>query len=158
MVSGLLLILAAPVSVWRLTGEVLDELPDTPGIEYRDTRHRVGALSDPMFVVARRTWTDTSEAEIRQALLDGGFETSSIGLAKPCCGDADAVVVLELIEGPEVGRVEVRLTTADVDIQGAVVIFALLGLALAVPGLGLVVTSWDSLRASRADRRHPTRV
>lgn len=161
MITGFLLMLVAPVSVWRVSGEVLDELPAIDGVESSDTRHRVSALRDPLFIVARRTWTGTTVDEVERALLDDGFETWTAGrrsaLAKSCCGDYDAVVV-DLVDGSEPGQVEARLTTADGDVQGAVVIFILLGLALAVPGLSLLVTARSSTEPPAPDRRHPAGV
>ena len=161
VITGFLLLLALPVSVWRVSGEVLDELPPVEGAEVGDTRHRVSALRDPLFIVARRTWTGTTVDEVRRVLLDDGFDTWTAGrrsaLAKPCCGDYDAVVV-DLVDGPEPGQVEARLTTADGDVQGAAVIFTLLGLALAVPGLGLLATARTPTEPPTPDRRHPAGV
>lgn len=76
-VLGLLLALFPFISVWRLSGEVLDELPSIPGSATTDDRNRLGAIFDDDFTLATRTYADVTVDQVREALADRAFEPTS---------------------------------------------------------------------------------
>lgn len=133
---GLLIALFPFISVWRVSGQVLDELPEISGSESTDQRHRFGAMFDGDFVLATRTYRQTTVDVVRDALARDGFEPGSMagrrGLTRPCCGDYDAVWVD--VQDRDPGSVVAVLTVADGDVQVSCPIFALFGIALAFAG------------------------
>ena len=71
-VIGLLIALFPIVSVARLPGQVLHELPIIADAEATDTQKRLGALFDDDFVLATRTYTGTDAEPIRSTLIAAG--------------------------------------------------------------------------------------
>lgn len=146
---GATIALVPIVSVLRVSGQVLDELPEIPAAEIRDDRNRLGALFDDDFVLASRTYQPATPRAVRDALVSGGFEVHGFGerqwLVKPCCGEYDGVWVQ--IEPAADRSVVALLSVADSDIQSSWPIFIVLGLLLLAPG---------SLLVSRAAAGGPT--
>ena len=130
---GVLIALFPFISVWRLSGQVLEELPQVLESETTDQRHRFGAMFDDDFVLATRTYRDTTADVVPNALRSDGFEPAFLGdrrwSAKACCGDYDAVFVD--VQERDPGSVIAVLTVADSDFQVSWPIFALLGVVLA---------------------------
>ena len=139
-VLGMLIALFPVISVWRVSGQVLTQLPELTA-DVDDDRHRF-AIPDPDFVLATRTYHDMSESELEAALVEAGFESTSAGgkryLSKECCGEYDAVLV-QIEEGPEDVAVA-TLTAADADVQLSWLFFAILGLPVMVAGAVGVLT------------------
>ncbi len=145
-VSGLLLATAGVVlalwpvlSVWRVSGQVLDELPPIDGVETTDDRSPLSALTDPEFRLATRTYRGAEPETVESALLAAGFTRSGPAgqLSRDCCGEYDAVWV-DVTDGSD-ALVIAELTTADADVQVAGPIFALLGLCVIAIGIGLAM-------------------
>ncbi len=132
---GLLALLYPPVSVWRVSGTALNQLPAEAG-EITDARNRF-ALGDPDFVVATRVYHDRSPDEVRELLLENGFETIGADEAsKECCGDWDAMVASWAAD--DAGGTSVSLTPADGDIQVTWPLFAIVSAVLITVGFGVV--------------------
>lgn len=133
---GLLIALFPFISVWRVSGQVLDELPEISGSESTDQRHRFRAMFDDDFVLATRTYRDTTVDSVLDALARDGFKTQGIAgrrwLTRPCCGEYDAVGV-DVQETDRVSVVAI-LTVADSDFQVSWPFFAFFGIALASAG------------------------
>lgn len=151
VVVGLLIALFPLFSVSRLPGQVLHELPIIPDAEAIDTHARVGALFDDDFVLATRTYTGVDAEPIRSTLVAAGFESRAIDgelwFARECCGEYDEVWVR--VGEPDLnGHVEATLTVADDDVRTAAGLFALIGLALFVPGLLIALSGLLRPRAS----------
>lgn len=125
------------VSVWRISGQVLDELPPIEGTSI-DDRRGVSALWDGDFTLATRTYLDADPDQVRRGFA--GFQSTSVGtipyLAKECCGEWDAVFV-SLAEGPGPGSTVATVTVFDSDIQATYPFLVMFGLFLAVIGLGI---------------------
>jgi hypothetical protein len=137
VVVGLGIALFPLLSVQRLTGQALDELPIIPDAEATDTRNPLGALLDDDYVLATRSYTGVEAEPIRSRLVAAGFEAMVVNgelwLAKPCCGNDELRV---RVDEPDLnGRVVATLTEADDDIRTAARLFVIIGLALFVPGL-----------------------
>lgn len=131
---GLLVALFPVVSVWRVSGHVIDQLPETAA-ETEDDRHRL-AIFDPAFVLATRTYVATATQDVEDALGKAGFQDVRAAgeryLSKDCCGEYDAVWVL-VDEGPD-GATVAQLTVADADIQLSWPYFLIFGLTGTVIG------------------------
>ncbi len=152
------------LSVWRVSGQVLDELPEIaefpvtemPDTEIKDDRNRLGAIFDDDFVLASRTYRTATPDTIRDALISSGFEVHGIGqgqwLVKPCCGEYDGVLV-QIEPGGDQSAVAL-LSAVDSDIQSSWPIFIVLGLLLLIPGWLLV----SRIAASEPNESAPERT
>lgn len=139
---GLFVALLPVVSVWRVSGQVLRELPEISGSEVVDERHRF-ALSNDDFLLATRSYGDATVEVVRGSLVADGFEPLSIDgeqwLSKPCCGEYDAVWVhLEASPGQDTLTVA-TLTVADSDIQLSWPIITMLGTLVLLAGAAVTV-------------------
>lgn len=142
-ILGAAIALVPFLSVWRVSGQVLDELPEIPATEISDDRSRFGALFEDEFVLATRTYRTTTPNVVRDALISSGFDVHGFGegewLIKPCCGEYDGVwVQIEAADGQSVVAV---LSATDSDIQISWPILLVLGLLLLIPGCLLVSRS-----------------
>lgn len=149
---GLLIGLFPMISVWRLSGDVLGQLPELAAAEVNDDRHRF-AVADSDFVLATRTYQGATPTEVDAALDEAGFESTSargeLYLFKPCCGAYDAVWAQVSNAGD--GATEVSLTVADSDIQTTWVLFAVFGSLLVL--FGIIVLKGSLLRSTRLKSR-----
>ena len=149
--AGLFLLLYPAISVWRLTGEVLDLVPADIGESSTDDRHRLALLDSGDFILAERTFTEVTALEVRAELQAAGFQGSTLGgslvLSLDCCGSYDAVTVA--LTDQDGGETLARISVADSDVVFTWPI-------IAVPGLFLLGLVWLSLRiptaAPSADR------
>lgn len=153
---GLLIALFPLISVWRVSGQVLDELPPISAAGVHDDRHRF-AIPDPDFVLATRTYEGLAAVDVEAALLGGGFESISAGterwLSKDCCGEYDAVWVQVVDDGS--GSAVATLTAADSDVQLSWPFFLVLGLPLLLGGgLGAVAALRRPSRQSNEASGH----
>ena len=143
--AGLFLLLYPAISVWRLTGEVLDLVPADIGESSTDDRHRLALLDTGDFILAERTFTGVTALEVRAELQAAGFQGGTIGglgvLSLECCGSYDGVIV-DLTD-LESGETLARISAADSDI-------ALTWPIVAVPGIVLLVLVWMSLQIPNA--------
>ncbi len=134
--TGLLVALFPMISIWRVSSEVLDELPEIPASSIEDD-HRRFAIADPEFVLATRSYQGTSSDDVERALLANGFAPTSgrdgRWLYKDCCGEYDAVWVRVNKSGAE-SSVAV-LTAADSDLQTSWPFFAFTGLLVTLTAL-----------------------
>ncbi len=132
---GVLIALFPVFSVWRLSDQVLDQLPPIAA-ESADEEFRF-SLRDPDFVLATRTYEAMTEADIEAELRAGGFDTTRIGgeqvFSKECCGEYDAVWVR--IAATEPNSTTATLTVADSDVQAVWQIFLFLGIPIGLLGL-----------------------
>ena len=159
-VIGLLIALFPIVSVARLPGQVLHELPIIADAEATDTQKRLGALFDDDFVLATRTYTGTDAEPIRSTLIAAGYESRAINgelwFARECCGQYDEVWVR--VGEPDLnGQVVATLTVADDDVRAAAALYAVLGLALFLPGLMIGLSGLVRPRKAPTEERssHP---
>ncbi|MEM9133465.1 MAG: hypothetical protein AAF962_13560 [Actinomycetota bacterium] len=135
------------VSAWRVSGEVLDELPEVPAATtVEDTRHRL-ALAHPDFLLAERRYRGVTVDEVEAALRADGFSgiagpTPAAGtiLSKDCCGEYDAVWVTVVDDGAGATTgVRAEVTVADTDIQAVAPTVIALGALVAVIGAVLMI-------------------
>ncbi len=150
---GLAIGLFPLVSVWRVSGQVLQELPSLDGVESADTHHRVSAFADPDFILARRVYENTTTGQIRQTLVDDGYQSFSlqgeVWYGKECCGDYDGVWV-SIAEAPDrPGATRLLLTTADGDNRTVAGLFGVLGLLLFIPGVAILASGIQSTSDKR---------
>ncbi len=136
MVAGVGVLTACfpAISVWRTGGQALAQLPALP-VPTDDVRHPL-AVWDPNLVVATRTLSEISTAEVESALLRDGYQpTQARGgqwWSKACCGEDDAVWI-QLEAGP--GNTTVaRVTVADADAGSSWPFIVAVGAGLAVGG------------------------
>lgn len=153
IVAGLALAASPFVGTWRLGGEVLDQLPESPSAA--DTRPAL-ALFDDEFVLASRTYVDTTPAEVDASLRAAGFDEQyrrggESWLWRTCCGEYDAALA-RVDEGAD-GQVEVALTVFDDDVQFAWWMLSLAGLVLVAIGLFLVLSGRQPPAAKTATDR-----
>jgi hypothetical protein len=143
--AGAVIALYPFLSVWQVAGQALEELPEVQGVESSDTSHGVGALLDSSFVLATRSYSNTTQREVQSALTSSGFEAANINgsltYARECCGEYDAIWV-SVADADEDGVVVATATAADGDIQITAVFFVLFGLALFVAGAVIAVISF----------------
>lgn len=136
--AGLLIMFFPLISVWRVSGEVLSELPALSASATTTDRNRL-ALFDDDLVVATRIYGGVSPVVLREALVSDGFQTVNVGgerwLAKPCCGEYDAAWVRVDEVGADSAKAVV--TVADGDVQASWPFFSLLGLTVVFGGLVL---------------------
>ncbi len=145
LVGGLLIAVGPFVSVWRVGGQVLDELPDLEGVEQSDERLGWSAMFDDEFIVARRTLEGTDERTVTEALVADGFESLGMaGFSKECCGDYDAVWADLQDGGTE--SVVVELIPADSDWQLTWPLFTGFGSLMAVVGAAVVASGRSASR------------
>ena len=141
-VAGVCIALFPFVSVWQVAAQVLDELPHLPGVESSDTSHEIGALVNDEFVLATRTYPETTREELHDALIGSGFDVTSINgtrhYVEECCGEYDAVLVT-VNERNLDDVIVVSATAADQDIQSAAPLFGLFGLAVFLAGITIAV-------------------
>ncbi|MEL7209996.1 MAG: hypothetical protein AAGK32_17485 [Actinomycetota bacterium] len=131
---GLFIALFPVVSVWRVSGQVLAQLPELSA-EVDDDRHRL-AIWDSDFVLATRTYHDITADDLEAAFFQNGFGSASAGgerwLSKECCGEYDAVWVQ--IEDRAEGGAVATVTAADSDVTLSWSFFAIVGLVLILSG------------------------
>ncbi len=136
IIIGCALMLWPFISVWRLSEDVLNELPEIPNAEVVFEDQNPLALFDTEFELATRRYRGLTWTELREVLAGAGFEPYSqadeIGMTKPCCGAYDGVVAL--LRTTTEGDIETRLTVQDADIQITWPFFAALGAAVAASG------------------------
>lgn len=135
---GFMIGLYPVISVARLSGQVLGELPDVVGIETVDTQHRFSSLSDDDFIVAERRYEGINGDTLVGALGDDGFEqTTALGrswMYRECCGAYDAMLVgIQEVDGSAVALV----TVADSDVHALWLPQLVVGLLLIVSGLAI---------------------
>lgn len=147
------------VSVWRVSGEVLRQLPEVAAAtDVDDTRHRL-ALADPDFVLAERRYDGVTADEVEAALRADGFggiagprPSEGVTWSKDCCGEYDAVWVT-VVDAAEGATAVVSVVDADVRATAPTIIA--LGSLLAVVGAVLLIGGArpGSRPAERAGRR-----
>ncbi|MCP4226706.1 MAG: hypothetical protein GY773_25480 [Actinomycetia bacterium] len=157
--AGLLIALFPLISVWRVSGSVLAELPDVQGPSINTDRNRL-ALFDDDFVLATRTYEGLSGSDLKQVLLREGFRIlnarGEVWLSKPCCGDYDAVWVRIDEVGPDTGLAVV--TVADSDEQVAWPLISWLGLSVIAVGLAGALAALTGAGGGRQRQPDPPRV
>ena len=150
---GVLIALFPFISVWRVSGQVLEELPQVLESETTDQRNRFGAMFDDDFVLATRTYRDTTADVVLDALRSDGFESAFLRdrrwSAKACCGDYDAVFVD--VQERDSGSAVAVLTVADSDVQVAWPIFASLGIPMAIAGSVLASVGFRKRRQPQSE-------
>ena len=151
---GLAIAIFPLVSVWRVSGQLLDELPVVDGVDSVDSRRHVSALTDPKFILAERMYETATVEEVREALEAGGYQRiaheDEIWFGRECCGTYDAVWV-SITEAPgRPGNVTALVTTADKDVRTASQLFAALGLLLLLPGVAVTASNLN-----RTNRQEP---
>ena len=129
---GLFIALFPFISVWRVSGQVLYELPEISELESTDDRNRLGAMFDGDFVLATRTYRDAALDVVLGAYVSDGWVGSRSRFSKQCCSEYDEVWVE--VQESDSGSVVVVLTAADADVQGIWPFFALFGIGLAFAG------------------------
>ncbi len=149
LVVGMAAALGPFISVWRVGGVMLAELPVLGGVEHHDQRVGWRAMFDDEFVLARRTYAGTTVDAVTDALAANGFENrSAIGFTRACCGDYDAVVAAVEptveVHGPD--AVTVELAAVDADWRVSWPLFSGPGSLIALVGVGLLVTGRASQR------------
>lgn len=146
---GLLIALSPFISVWRVGGQMLGELPEIDGIDHRDERIGWSAMFDDNFVLARRTFSDVDDQTAAQALVASGFEAMGvIGFSKECCGGYDAVWAD--VQPSSADRTVVELTAADSDWQLVWPLFSGFGPLMASVGIGILLTGRSPTRRPAA--------
>ena len=138
--AGMLVALYPVISVWNLSGEVLEHLPAADALTYQDDRNRL-AISDPAFILATRSYEGVSVDQLEAALIDDGFERTAMGgerwFIKTCCGSFDAVQVR--IDGVGDGSTLATVTLVDGDVQLAWPVIAFFGLVVVIGGVAAVI-------------------
>ncbi len=150
---GVLIALYPFLSVWRVSGQVLDELPLIEETVTVDQTNRFGtAVFDGDFLLATRVYEERSVEDVERALAGKGFERTGFGedlwWVKECCGEYDAVMVRVTAEEP--GGTLANVTVFDSDIQASWFFFLFFGSIPLLPGL-LLLSSQRS--TSRPDDR-----
>ncbi len=157
--AGLLIALFPLISVWRMSGSVLAELPDVQGPSISTDRNRL-ALFDGDFVLATRTYEGFSGPDLKEVLLSEGFgilnARGGVWLSKPCCGDYDAVWARIDEVGPDTGLAVV--TVADSDVQVAWPLISWLGLSVIAVGLAGALAALTGAGGGRRRQPGPPRV
>jgi hypothetical protein len=144
------IVLSPFISVWRVGGEMLDELPDLDGFEHSDDRVGWSAMFDADFVLARRTFIGVDDRAVAEALVANGFESMGLaGYSRECCGDYDAVWADVQNSGTD--RVVVELTAADSDWQFSWPLFSGFGSLMGLVGFGVLLTGRSTPRELEAD-------
>lgn len=145
LLIGLLVALSPFISVWRVGGQMLNELPVLDGTDHRDERVGLSAMFDDDFILARRTFSNADERTVAGTLAAAGFEPmGTVGFSKRCCGDYDAVVAD--VQGTDDGRTVVELTASDSDWQLAWPLFSGFGAFVALIGVGILLTGRSAPR------------
>ena len=143
------------VSVWRVAGQALDELPEISEVESSGRSHGLGALYDSEFVLATRSYSEVTPQSVREALASNGFEATVVNgserYAKECCGDYDALWV-EISSTDQAGEVLASATAADADIQTTIGLLVLFGLLLFVSGVAIAIANFSPSISTEADR------
>lgn len=143
LLVGLLIALSPFISVWRVGGQMLSELPDLEGVDHRDERVGWSAMFDDEFVLARRAFDTIDDRNVAAALVANGFEPlGASGFTKGCCGDYDAVWADVQSRGAD--GVLVELTAADSDWQLAWPLFSGIGSLAVLVGAAILVTGGAS--------------
>lgn len=147
-VVGLLIALGPFISVWRVGGQALGELPDLEGVDHSDQRVGPSAMFDDEFVVARRTYSRVDRHVVSGALVASGFD----GLSKACCGHYDGI--LADVQSLGADGVLVELTAADSDWQSTWPLFSGFGSLVGVVGLGVLLTGRSTETSADSSSPH----
>ncbi|MCP3882763.1 MAG: hypothetical protein GY701_30865 [Sulfitobacter sp.] len=149
------------VSVWRLSGQVLDELPVIPdAVIVSEERNSLG-LFDEDFELAAVTYRGTTLESVRAVLRQAGFHSysrgASIGMARECCAAYDGITVD--MSTNDNGDVVAQLSVQDTDVQAMWPFTTTLGALTAILGAAAIAgrRQLPEPTPNRQDQIQPTR-
>jgi len=134
--AGLCLMVFPFVSVWRVTGQALDQLPPTSAVDIETDRNLTAMFSDD-FTLATRSFDGISSLDFSEQLASAGYESfrtlDGALWTKTCCGEYDEVQVR--VNELDDGRTEAIVSVFDNDIQASWPLLSGIGLLLVLIGI-----------------------
>lgn len=140
---GLWLTIYPFLSVWSVTGEALDQLPEIDAVAIETDRNWTAMFSDD-FVLATRSYDGPTGREVNDALGAAAFEPTSVSgerwWAAECCGTYDAAWVRVEGSGDGDGRPVAIVSVYDADIQATWPFISGLGLLVSLIGVSVATS------------------